>query len=271
MKRQLILFVIIGLAALGVAGTDTARAAYLIGGPATASDPVGATSHNNGNLDLTHATEVVPGFFLPKPNVWIYSGSRTISGPFQDGMSSEPWAGPAPTPVTADGNLNAPFPDGFGGPDGGVFYKAFSGNATDGAASIHLYQDFPAMPGFTYTLDGWAGAEANFLGTGVFAIDFFNGVGGLISSQTLNLNAAGLFVPNGQPFNYKEYSLNAIAPAGAVTVRARSSLLDGLSNPAGGGQAFVVDDFTFQIVPEPSVISLAVLSLAGLIAFRRRN
>jgi hypothetical protein len=271
MKRQLALFVTIGLAALGVVATDTARAAYLIGGPATASDPPGATSHNNGNLDLSHATEVVPGFFLPKPRVWTYSGSRSISGPYQDGMSSEPWAGPAPTPVTTDGNLNPPSPEGFDGPDGGVFYKAFTGNATDGAATIHLFQDFAALPGFTYTLDGWAGAEANMLGTAVFAIDFFNGVGGLISSQTLNLNTAGLFVPNGQPFNYKEYSLSAIAPAGAVTVRARSSLLDGLNNPLGGGQAYVVDDFTFQVVPEPSVISLAVLGLGSLLAFRRRK
>jgi hypothetical protein len=274
MKRQLALFVIIGLAAFGVFSTNTAKAAgtYLIGGPATGSDPAGATSHNNGNLDLTHATEVVPGFFLPKPNVWTYSGSRAISGPYQDGISSEPWAGPAPTPVTTDGNLNPPPPDGFGGPDGGVFYKAFTGNTTtDGAATIHLFQDFAASPGLTYTLDGWAGAEANMLGTGVFAIDFFNGVGGLISSQTLNLNTAGLFVANGQPFNYKEYSLSAIAPVGAVTVRARSSLLDGLSNPLGGGQAFVVDDFTFTVVPEPSVISLAVLGLAGLVLHRRKN
>jgi hypothetical protein len=252
-----------------VLGANAAKADYLIGGPATGSDPVGATSHNNGNLDLTHATEIVPGFFLPKPNVWIYAGSRAISGPFQDGLSSEPWAGPAPTPVTTDGNLNAPPPEGTGGPDGAVFYKAFTGNATDGAATIHIFQDFAATPGLTYILDGWAGAEANLLGTGVFAIDFFNGLGGLIASQTLNLNAAGLFVPNGQPFNYKEYSLNAIAPAGAVTVRARSSLLDGMSNPAGGGQAFVVDDFTFQVVPEPTTLSLLALASASL-ALRRR-
>jgi hypothetical protein len=107
------------------------------------------------------------------------------------------------------------------------------------------------------------------LGTGLFAIDFFSVGGGLLLSQTLNLNAAGLFVANGQPFNYKEYSLDAIAPAGAVTVRARSSLIDGMSNPAGGGQAFVVDDFTFQIVAEPSSLTLLALFVAGA-ALRRR-
>src|SRR5262245_35068645 len=143
--------------------SSAASAQYLIGGPAQGSDPPGSTSHNNGNLDLTHATEVVPGFFLPKPNVWIYQGSRSISGPYQDGLSSEPWAGPAPTPVTTDGNLNPPPPEGTGGPDGAVFFKAFTGNQTDGAANVNISQSFTAFPGTTYTLDGWAGAEANFL------------------------------------------------------------------------------------------------------------
>jgi hypothetical protein len=249
-------------------GTTAAKAEYLIGGPATAGDPGGATSHNNGNLDLTHATEVIALFFLPKPDVWTYAGSRAISGAFEEGLSSEAWAGPAPTPVTTDGNLNQPFPSGTGGPDGAVFYKAYTGNATEGLATVHLFQDFAAIPGLTYILNGWAGAEANFLGTGVFAIDFLNGSGGLIGGQTLNLNTAGLFVANGQPFNYKEYSLTAVAPAGAVTVRARSSLLDGQSNPAGGAQAFVVDDFTFQAVPEPTALALLGLAIATA-AWRR--
>src|SRR5262249_19091014 len=155
------------------------------------------------NLDLTHATEVVPGFFLPKPNVWVYTGSRTISGPYQDGLSSEGFAGPAPTPVTTDGNLNAPPPDGYGGPDGGAFFKAFGGNATDGAANVSLSQTFTASPGQTFILDGWAGAEANFFGTAEFDIDFLNIGGGLLGTASLNLNSNGLFVANGQAFNYK--------------------------------------------------------------------
>ena len=69
--------------------------------------------------------------------------------------------------------------------------------------------------------------------------------------------------PITNPTNQSEYSLDAVAPAGAVTVRARSSLIDGMSNPSGGGQAFVVDDFTFQIVPEPSSLTLLALFAAG--------
>lgn len=67
-------------------------------------------------------------------------------------MSSESWAGPAPTPVTTDGNLNGPPPDGYGGPDGGVFFKAFSGGGANGSATGHLYQDVPATPGWTYMM-----------------------------------------------------------------------------------------------------------------------
>src|SRR6478736_3188118 len=111
MKRLLIFFAV---ALLVACGTCAANAQIIIGG-----------SVNNGNLDRTHAVEIVPGFFLPKPDVWQNIGFRTISGPYEDEMSSEPWAGPAPTPVTTDGNLNPPPPDGCGGPDCGVFLKPF--------------------------------------------------------------------------------------------------------------------------------------------------
>jgi len=103
----------------------------------------------------------------------------------------------------------------------------------------------------------------------VFALDFLDSGGGLISSATLSL-LPNLFVANGQPFNYKQYSLSATAPANAMTVRARASMIDGLSNPAGGGQAFVVDDFV--LIPAPSTgFGLALINVAVLGRRRRRN
>lgn len=215
---------------------------------------------SNGNLDQTYQQEIVPGFFLPKPLDWVNDGVRTISGPYEDEMSSETWAGPAPTPVTTDG---------VDGDDWGVFFKPFSGNETDGAATGHLYQDVPATPGVRYTLTGWAGAEANALmGDAEFAVEFLDGGGGLLGGTTLSLLPT-LFVVNSQPFNYKQYSVTAVAPAGAVTVRARASMIDAMSNPAGGGQAFVVDDFV--LVPEPTTLALAGLGLAALVGLRRRG
>ncbi|MCS7033758.1 MAG: PEP-CTERM sorting domain-containing protein [Phycisphaerae bacterium] len=234
---------------------------------ASAGAAVASELLQNANLDRGYAQEIVPGFFLPKPDNWVNVGIRAITGPYEDEMSLEPWAGPAPTPVTTDGN--GPFPNGVGaGLDGGVFFKPFTGNPANGPATGHLYQDVPGSAGLPYTLTGWAGAEANALmGGAEMAIEFRNSSNALISSSVLNLLPT-LQTPNGQPFNYKFYTLTAVAPAGTSVVRARVSMIDGVPNPAGGGQAFVVDDFSLTI-PEPS--SLALMGLGGAVLLARRR
>ena len=225
----------------------------------------------NANLDKCYAQEITPGFFLPKPRNWQNVGSRTITGPYEDEMSSEPWAGPAPTPVTTDGDANPP--DGIGiGNDGAVFFKPFSGGASDGPATGHLFQDVPATVGTIYRLTGWAGAEANSLMAGAeMAVEFVNAAGTVIpgSSTTLNLLPT-LTTPNGQPFSYKQYTvLSSAAPVNAASVRARVSMIGGQPNPAGGGQAYVVDDFSLTVIPEPA--SLGALALAAVALPRRRQ
>ncbi|MDZ4781443.1 MAG: PEP-CTERM sorting domain-containing protein [Planctomycetia bacterium] len=238
---------------------------------AFAPSPVSAQNLlTNGNLDITQPVEIVPAFFLPKPASWVNEGSRSISGPYEDEMSSEPWAGPAPTPLTTDGS-GAASPNGCGGLDCAVFFKPFSGNTSDGTATGHLYQDHAATPGVTYTLTGWAGAEPNFLGGGKFALDFLNAGGTKISAAELDLVAAGLFTDNGLAFDYKEFSVSAIAPDGTATVRARASMIDALSNPLGGGQAFVIDDFELTAVPEPSTAVLAIAGMVAVVAVSHRR
>ena len=235
----------------------------------TKSANAGVNLLTNGNLDQTQPVLVVaPAFFLPKPAFWVNEGFRVNTGPYEGELSSEPWAGPAPTPVTTDGS-GLPSPNGCDGLDCAVFFKPFSGDPINGAATGNLYQDLPASPGQHYELTGWAGAEANFLGQARFALDFLNGGGGLIGSGEIDLIAAGLFVNNGQPFNYKQYTIGAIAPAGTQFVRARASMLNGTSNPAGGGQAFVVDDFELNLVPEPATLGLVLLG--GAVLARRRS
>ena len=89
----------------------------------------------------------------------------------------------------------------------------------------------------------------------------------VLSTSALDLVAAGLGSAPGQPFGYAPYSVSGVAPAGTTAVRARVSMIDAFGNPAGGGQAFVVDDFS--LVPEPASVGLLAAGLA-ILAFRRK-
>jgi hypothetical protein len=238
MKRQLALFVTTAFIACGV---GVAHADLLA----------------NGTLDLT----AVSGQTLPTPASWIASATRSVSGPFSDGLSSETFAN-----VLAAGGS-------------GVFFKPFQGTTTD-KLTASLYQDNPATPGLTYTLSGWAGAGTGYIGLtdptvgSQFHLQFLNAANNVIGDTALNLVVNGQHVlgsPNGgNPFGYFDYTLSATAPAGTVSVRALATMVNAYGNPLGGDQAFVVDAFTLN-VPEPSVISLAALGLGGLLALRHRK
>jgi len=210
----------------------------------------------NGNLDNI----AVSGQTLATPVGWVAVANNAVTGPLSDGLSSETFA-------------NVLAPGGYG-----VFFKPFQGAITN-KVTASLYQDNSATPGVTYTLTGWAGAGANYIGLtdptvgSQFHLQFFNSANTMIGDSTLNLVVNGQHVlgsPNGgNPFGYFDYTLSATAPAGTVSVRALATMVNAYSNPLGGDQAFVVDAFT--LVPEPSVISLAILGLAGLLHFRRRK
>ena len=219
----------------------------------------------NGNLDLVEDVEIVPGGFLPKPQGWQNIGFQTIAGPYEGEMSSEPWAGPSPTPVTTDGFMNPPQYNHAG--DWAVFFRPFSGGAVTGPATGHLLQDVPGTAGTLYTLSGWAGGEVNVLmGGAEFALEFLDAGGGVLGGASVDLLPT-LTLDNGLAFDYKEYSLAAVAPEGTITVRARVSMIDGMANPIGGGQAFVVDDFVLV----PAAPTAAVLLLGGAVLGRGRR
>lgn len=206
----------------------------------------------NGTLDATSVTTMAN----PSPTSWDAFSSRNFV-PFNDGLSSEPWC-------------NVADPGGFG-----TFFKPFQGNpATVGKIFASLSQSVPGAPGLPYTMTGFAGAEANYIGLSdptvqsQFKLEFLAANNAVISGVTLDLVPAGLGVPNGQPFQYKQFSLNGVSPANTAFVRVSAIMGDAYGNPLGGGQAYVVDNFSLT-VPEPT--SLAFLGLAGVMCVRRRK
>jgi hypothetical protein len=266
MKRQRILMVALSLV---LAAASSANADVLIGG-----------ALNNGYLDdavaVQNTTGANPLALIPQPAVWTYEGTTTIGGPWVDGVTVEGFANGSPTPQTTGALGDPPRPDGCSNnaatADCGAFFKAFSGTTARGPLTVNLYQDLPATPGLNYVLTGWAGAGPGHLAAGhELAIEFLDAGGSVIPLSGAVNPLAELLVDNGLPFDYKAYSVMATAPVNAAEVRARVSMLGGESNPAGGDQAFVVDDITLVSIPEPSSVLLGIGCLIVGFGTRRRG
>ncbi len=126
-------------------------------------------------------------------------------------------------------------------------FTAGEAYAANGRVTANLYQDVPGTALTLYTLTGWAGAEANYIGlsdptvSSLFALDFFDSSSALIGTASQSL-VPGLG-STGNPFGYDQYSVSALAPLGTASVRARATMANAYANPAGGSQAFVVDAF----------------------------
>ncbi len=219
----------------------------------------------NPTLDAT----AVSSQLLPTPTSWTVAASRANLGVFNDGASSENFAGNPPTPDTD--NVGTPGTD----EDFGLFVKGFQGTTAAGDMDVDMTQVVGGItPGTTYFMRGWAGAGAGYSGLiagsrtqSLFAMDFLTAGDALISSAVLDLRAAGLGNNPPQPFGYRQYSLSAVAPANTAKIRVRVSVVDAFAN--SGDQAFVVDDFSLS-VPEPA--SFGLISLGGIaLAARRRR
>jgi hypothetical protein len=158
-----------------------------------------------------------------------------------------------------------------------------------------LMQTVPGTPGQEYTMSGWAYFEGGFAGgvdtiatgTGTtreglesltdvfFALEFLdvgnNVLPGSITNYELRANGQ---VNNPDLLeasrNWMQHRLNAVAPAGTVSVRVRASMVDGEFNIDMPHQAAWVDDFSLLAVPEPATWVLGLLSLTAVAAVRRR-
>ncbi|MCA9235632.1 MAG: PEP-CTERM sorting domain-containing protein [Planctomycetales bacterium] len=191
---------------------------------------------------------------LATPLNWV------VTADTNDGMSSEPWNNVA-------------------GVDGkGVFVKTFQGSeATPYSASIR--QDYVGViPGQRYLMTGWVGSGPGYSGelsgSGTitqFALEFLDGSASVIGGSALDLSVADLTTVTGNPFDYRQYAVSSVAPAGAVRARVRFSMIDGYPVPGAGDAALVTDAYSLTRVPEPASVLMAGLGALGLFAIRRRR
>lgn len=198
-----------------------------------------ANDLSNGNLD---AIAVQPGGQNGStPNSWIVSASKTISGDFFDGCSSEPWC-------------NVQDPDGFG-----LFFKPFQGSQSEGdLLTVYFYQDNPATPGTKFTLSGYAAGEANYSGffatnspapQTIFFVEFRDAGGNGLVTNVYDLINAGL--PGGGPGSMVQFTTPQFtAPANTTVVRAGAAVIN-VYNAGVNPQSFFVDAFDLDSVAPP--------------------
>jgi hypothetical protein len=191
---------------------------------------------SNANLD----NRSVGPQSLPTPTGWSVNSSKAISGTNSDGCSAETFAN-----VQAVGGY-------------GLFFKPFQGaQPTGDYLNVLFFQDNSAIPGAKYTLSGYAAAEASYCGRfatnspapqTLFVVQFLNSGNTVLASNTYDLAAAGLPVGTGSAatlFTTPQFT----APAGTVTVRAGTSMLNAYGT--SGGQAFIVDAFDLEVEVPP--------------------
>ena len=211
-----------------------------LGLKAGGSGVAAANDFFNGNLDNLSAPNYQQT--SPTPQGWIVDASKSISGPYSDGVSSETFA----NVCCVNGN--------------GLFFKAFGGTVgfpADDLLTVNFYQDNPTTPGTKITLSGYAAAEANYCGRfntnspapqTLFVVQFLDSGNTVLASNTFNLATAGLPVGTGGAatlFTTPQFT----APASTVTVRAGASMLNAYGTT--GGQAFIVDALDLESVPPP--------------------
>ena len=219
-KRLLILSAVLGLIAGG-------------------TGVVGANDFLNGNLDIAGSN----GQNGNTPNNWTVDSTESVNGTYNDGASSETFANVCCVNGT------------------GLFFKAFAGSLGPPAnlINVNFYQDNPTTPGTKITFSGYAAAEANYCGRfntnspapqTLFVFQFLDSGNNVLASNVLDLAAAGLPLGTGSAatlFTMPQFT----APAGAVTVRAGASMVNGYNCGPGPSQAFIVDALDLESVPPP--------------------
>ncbi|MBL8877559.1 MAG: hypothetical protein JNG88_00440 [Phycisphaerales bacterium] len=157
------------------------------------------------------------------------------------------------------------------GGDRGLWFRSFMGGLIQGGSptvDAILHQGVPATPGTQYTLSAWYRFEQFYSGGDplqdtqtLLSLEFFDAGNVLLSASVLDVEQ---LVANGA--DWTQVTVSGTAPAGAASVHAVASFLDGVLETQNPQSAFVDD---FVLVPEPTSLLLFAPLLLGLA--RRRG
>ena len=174
------------------------------------------------------------------------------------------------SPITTDGPPFVGSWEGFAG-DGA---SAANGTAQPRTGAQHLtltitttpnsftgaFQDVAVLTGTEYTFSGWHASASNPLNVGVeLRIEWRN------STTEVSRTPNSTPVPSAA---YSAFSLTATAPAGADTARVVYAIQSFSTAPLGNG-VVMVDDLSFDAVPEPS--AALFLGLGAMVLANRRR
>ncbi len=179
----------------------------------------------------------------PVTEILLNPGLEDASPPVPNGL--EDWDivinDPAPVPTT-ELFRGVGFANRLAGGGNGVWISSFLGEVAT-PVSGNITQTVEAVPGGEYTFSGWARFETNYnTESTFFEVAFLDGGGNVIGTpETLDL------VDNGQLNDgaWLQHTIEATAPAGAVSVRVGGGLLNGVTTT--GAQSAFFDDFSLML------------------------
>jgi len=147
----------------------------------------------------------------------------------------------------------------------GLWFKSFEGGINDDApdtVNAILYQDVPATPGTDYTLSAWFKYETGYNGQNNLFIEFLDAADGVITLANLEVDALQT-----NDNTWRQFMINAVAPAGTVTARVGANMLDGMNSQMNPQSAFVDD---FILIPAPGAAAM-LLGMGGIVSQRKRS
>jgi hypothetical protein len=232
----------------------------------------------NGTLDVPdiHESDVATGWTL-------------VEGPNTTPL-------PPGVPMPAQTATFARFADhttpGDGDVGRGLWFQAFRGGLNPEQPPLvfaHLTQTVPAIVGQRYDMSAWSRFEMFYAGgvdnlnmetptppddgpaspTDTFLALEFLGAGGVVlpGGAVIELRADG----QSNDGMWRQHFLNGVAPAGALQVQVRGSMVDGVLNPNVNPQSAFLDDFVLTTIPEPASLIIGLFGVAGLVATVRRR